>query len=308
MKSTRWSAKNIGQCTNPECVRLRSDWWTVQKTVRSDVILNGRALHSGRYCTVIVSPSPSGSGILIGESSRTQTRSRAVLPSDVIELENRAGFRLNGVQVESIEHLMAALAYLGITNLNINFSVGTEVPSFDGSAWPIVQILQDAGLVHQGVLPKRAEADANFSRRFGESSYSVKPSDSFRLDVSFNFGPLVSSKKFAEGDNEMFRLIIESKSFIFASEIAPLQTKGLCLNLSSENCEIIRSDQDLSPAILRQSVCHKMLDFVGDAYLVLGCIPRAAFVLVNPHHRLNARFLKECAGDNILTQARKSSR
>ena len=246
----------------------------VQQTLSRDVTLIGTGLHSGRPARIRVSPAPVGHGIwfcrtdITDRDNKVEARWNNV--SDTV-LNTRIA-NASGVEVSTIEHLMAAIAGCGIHNALIEID-GPEVPIFDGSSVKFAQSFLNAGITPQKapvqmirilrpVRVERGDAFAEFDSHDGfEMDYSIEFSDqaigaqSLRLDLS---------------NGAFLRELADCRTFCRKSEVDHLHAQGLALGGTLNNAVVVDEAEILTPGGFRRSdecVRHKMLDALGDLSL-----------------------------------------
>lgn len=247
----------------------------MQKTLKSAVVLSGVGLHGGQAATVKVSPADVDSGIVI-------LRTDADMKDQVIpaawnfaehsplctKLVNDAG-----VTISTIEHLMAGLAGCGITNAMIEVD-GPEVPILDGSAHEFVQAFLEAGIQEQNAPARVLRILKPVRVTHGDAWAELTPADSFRMDFEIDFvdGAIGHQKKSLTMANGAFvHELCNSRTFCSHSTVKAMHDAGLALGGTLENAVVFEGDTVLSPGGLRHAdepVRHKMLDALGDLYLV----------------------------------------
>jgi len=204
----------------------------------------------------------------------------------------------HGVSVSTIEHLMAALYFSGITNCLVYID-GPEVPILDGSAWEFYQGMWKAGVYEfpeSGVYLKvmrPVEVQQN------DSWVKVKPLNTLEITMSIEFRPPVGKQKKRVTDVENAFAIINSRTFVLQEEIEAIRKIGLARGGSLDNAVVIGSDEIMNPRGLRykkELVNHKILDLIGDfytsGYRILGKVEAN-----KTGHQLNNLFLKELFSD-----------
>jgi len=263
-----------------------------ERTIASPVVLEGIGIHSGKYNKVVLYPSNPNSGIRIGMNDVPQPTLENVLPARVIGLERRTGVYIDGACIQTVEHLAAAFAYLGLNNLDIVMYEGNEIPAYDGSAWAIIRAILKAGVIEQGKALRNSSAAGHATERFGESLYEVEPYTCFRLDVTLDLLGQSYSSFFQCGNSKRFSRIMHSRPFILNGDLGALHSQGIGLGISESNCVFVNSEaRFLDPDILQEILCHKMLDFIGDLYLAMLTLPCGNFRIRNPHHKYNTKFV-----------------
>ncbi|MCL4154403.1 UNVERIFIED_CONTAM: hypothetical protein GTU68_022938, partial [Idotea baltica] len=246
-----------------------------QNTVKTAISFVGKGLHSGKPATATVLPSGPNCGIWfkrvdiqLGDRmipARWDAVNRSPLCT---KLENASG-----VQVSTVEHLMAALAGCGIHNALIEID-GPEVPILDGSAAPFVR-----GIVAQGVQMQTAPVMAfevlkEVTVREGDASATIAPSDTLRIDFEIDFADTAigrQKKSLVMNNGSFARELCDSRTFCRQADVDTMQANGLALGgKAGENAVVFDGDDVLSPGGLRHTdepVRHKMLDALGDLAL-----------------------------------------
>jgi UDP-3-O-[3-hydroxymyristoyl] N-acetylglucosamine deacetylase len=178
----------------------------------------------------------------------------------------------NGVQVSTVEHLMAALAGCGIHNALIEID-GPEVPILDGSAVPFVRGIMLRGVQMQAAPVMAFEVLKEVTVRDGDAVATIVPSDTLRIDFEIDFtdAAIGNQKKSLVMNNGSFaRELCDSRTFCRKADVDTMQANGFALGGSAgENAVVFDGDAVLSPGGLRhvdEPVRHKMLDALGDLY------------------------------------------
>ncbi len=253
-----------------------------QKTLKSAIGCSGIGLHSGKKITMTLKPAPIGTGVVFnridaapGCDPLIPARFDAVVDTRLCTCVGNAA----GLSVGTIEHLMSAIAGMGIDNLTVDID-GPEVPVMDGSAAPFVFLIECAGVVEQdaprraikilqpvslaegGIMARLDPADDDFSISF-EIAFDNPLIGRQRLDVTF---PLTESP--ASGP---YRAEVSSaRTFGLLEDVERLNKMGLALGGSLENAVVISGNKVLNEDGLRfvdECVRHKTLDALGDLYL-----------------------------------------
>ncbi len=206
----------------------------------------------------------------------------------------------DGVFVSTIEHLMAALYFSGITNCLVYID-GPEVPILDGSAWEFYQGMWKAGVYEfpeSGVYLKVLRP---VEVHHNDSWVKVKPLNTLEITMSIEFRPPVGKHKKRVTDVENAFAIINSRTFVLEEEIEAIRKIGLARGGSLDNAVVIGSDDIMNPNGLRykkELVNHKILDLIGDfytsGYRILGKVEAN-----KTGHYLNNLLLKELFSDPL---------
>jgi UDP-3-O-[3-hydroxymyristoyl] N-acetylglucosamine deacetylase len=234
-----------------------------QTTINRIFKLSGIGLHTGRQVTMEFLPRREfGIAFSIGG---TLIPARYDMVADTrlstqIAADNNA--------VSTIEHLMAACYFAGITNLLVYID-GPEVPIMDGSAWEFYHEMWRAGVYEfpeAGVYLKVLKA---VEARHNDAWIKVKPLNTLDITMSIDFRPPVGKQKKRVMDVENAFSIINSRTFVLKEEIEAIQKAGLAKGGSLDNAVVIGDDDIVNPQGLRygkELVNHKILDLIGDLY------------------------------------------
>lgn len=248
----------------------------MQNTVKTAISFVGKGLHSGKPATVTVLPAPVGHGIWFKRTDvqlgdrMIPARWDAVNRSPLCtKLENKSG-----LQISTVEHLMAALAGCGIHNAMVELD-GPEVPILDGSAAPFVRGIMGQGGVQMQSAPVMAfEVLKEVTVRDGDASATIAPSDTLRIDFEIDFTDAAighQQKSLVMNNGSFARELCDSRTFCRQADVDTMQANGLALGGSAgENAVVFDGDEVLSPGGLRHAdepVRHKMLDALGDLAL-----------------------------------------
>ena len=177
-----------------------------------------------------------------------------------------------GVQVSTIEHLMAALAAAGVDNIYIEID-GGEVPALDGSAEPFLQLIEQVGILSQPAPRRYIKVIKSVEVNVGEAYARIDPAPALHLDVTIDFEESAIGRQRIEihPNVKSFReRLASARTFARAHEVAALQEAGLSLGGSYDNAIVVDGDKVLNPGGLRYSdefVRHKALDLLGDMYV-----------------------------------------
>jgi len=246
----------------------------VQRTLKHPVSFQGIGLHSGKPVTLTVRPAQAGHGVKFLRSDIAL--GDAIVPArwDAVEQGPLCTRIVNasGVDVSTIEHVMAALAGCGVYNALIELD-GPEVPILDGSAAPFVKRFLEAGLVQleEPVWAIRILRDVEVRR--GEAWARLSPADEMQIDFSIDFEDAAigrQHKALNMANGSFVRELCDSRTFCRQADVDAMHEQGLALGGTLENAVVVAGDKVLSPGGLRhadEAVRHKMLDALGDLAL-----------------------------------------
>lgn len=247
-----------------------------QRTLKKSVQATGIGLHSGHKVTMALRPAPANTGILFNRTDLDPVvtiPAKAELVRDTMLctcLIDDAGNRIS-----TVEHLMAAIAALGLDNLIIDVDA-PELPVMDGSSSPFVFLLQSAGIEEQAAAKKFIRIKQAIRVEHEDKWAELLPSnDGFTIDFSIDF-----DHPAMEGRNQQISMnfsadtfvkdISRARTFGFMRDIEYLQSKNLALGGSLENAVVLDEYRILNEDGLRyedEFVKHKLLDAVGDLYM-----------------------------------------
>ena len=264
-----------------------------QHTLRSPALFAGVGVHTGEYTRVTVRPAAADTGIVFTRTdvkdrdNRVPATGEAVCKTQLGTVIGNAA----GVTVATIEHLMAALAMLGIDNARVDVN-GPEMPIMDGSSEPFVRVLDRAGKRAQDAARAFIEILETVEVVDGDKRATLKPADRFEMafEIAFDSAAIGRQSVDLVMDEQTFRdELANCRTFGFLSDVEALRAVGLARGGSMDNCVVIDAGQVLNPEGLRRSdefVRHKALDAIGDLY-VLGGPLLGRFEGVLAGHSLN---------------------
>ncbi|HQU48671.1 MAG TPA: UDP-3-O-acyl-N-acetylglucosamine deacetylase [Casimicrobiaceae bacterium] len=273
-----------------------------QRTLGTEVRTTGVGLHTGARVELTLRPAAPDSGIVFHRTDLAPSVSIAARASLVGDTRLSSTLRVGPVTISTVEHLMSALAGLGIDNLNVDVA-GPEIPIMDGSAGPFVYLLQGAGIVEQSAPKRYLRIVAPVEVRDGDKWARFEPYDGFRLDFTIDFPhPVFGSENrqvaidFAE--HSYVKEVARARTFGFMQDVEAMRAAGLGLGGSLQNAVVLDEVRVLNSEGLRydnEFVRHKVLDAIGDLYL-LGHPLIGQYVAHKSGHALNnalARTLAE---------------
>lgn len=274
-----------------------------QRTLKSAVRAVGVGLHSGAKVTLLLRPAVAGSGIVF---HRVDLDPSVDIPADpfvVGDTRMASCLEKGGAKLGTVEHLMSALAGLGIDNLHVDVDA-EEIPIFDGSAAPFIFLLQSAGIEEQSSPKRFMRVKKTVAVKDGDKWAELTPYDGFRLEFSILFNhPAVdksgTSVAIDFSDQSYIRNIARARTFGFTQDVEAMQAQGLALGGSLENAIVMDEYRVLNSEGLRlpdEFVRHKVLDAVGDLYLV-GAPLLACFRAHKSGHALNNKLLRALLAD-----------
>lgn len=266
-----------------------------QQTIKAPVHCSGVGLHSGGEVNLRLIPAPINTGIVFLRKSNEGWVPVTANGSKVVATRLSTTIGENGTRVQTVEHFLAALAGLGVTNLLVELDSG-ELPIMDGSARPFVDLILKAGLAAQEATQPLLVITRPIEVRDGDKWIVVRPSVGFRIDCTIRFDhPWLSRQDYRyEGTPEEFtERIAPARTFGFLEEVEALRNQGLAKGGSLENAVVIGREGILNKEGLRYSdefVRHKVLDMLGDLSL-LGLPIQGEVEAFCPGHQLNTELV-----------------
>jgi UDP-3-O-[3-hydroxymyristoyl] N-acetylglucosamine deacetylase len=274
-----------------------------QRTLKSLISASGVGLHTGQKVRLTLRPAPTDAGIVF---RRVDLASPVDIPAraDLVG-ETRLSTCLvrDGVKVYTVEHLMSALAGLGVDNAYVDLDA-PEVPIMDGSASPFVLLIQQAGIVEQGAAKRFLRVARRVEVNDGDKWARLEPHDGFKLSFSIEFRHPVIERStqsvaldFAE--TSYLKEIARARTFGFMHEVEELRESGLALGGGLDNAVVLDEYRVLNAEGLRfadEFIRHKLLDAVGDLYM-LGKPLLGSFAAHKSGHALNNRLLRAALAD-----------
>ncbi|MGC8477927.1 MAG: UDP-3-O-acyl-N-acetylglucosamine deacetylase [Acetobacteraceae bacterium] len=279
-----------------------------QHSLKTEIGCVGTGVHSGAEIRLTIAPAPPGHGIVFRRTDLS--RDIPARFDHVADARLATTLALPGapdIRVGTVEHLLAALAGLGIDNALIRLD-GPEVPILDGSAAPYVFLIDCAGIVAQDA-PRRFLTPPRVIRvEDGEAFAELRPLPraetlEMRLSIDFPAAAIGRQSVALHLSPESFRReLAQARTFAMAEDVAALQRAGLALGGSLANAVVVDGAQVLNPGGLRMDrefARHKLLDAVGDLALA-GAPIRGRFIAHRSGHALNNRLLRALFAERAL--------
>ena len=278
-----------------------------QRTLKSAIRAAGVGLHGGLKVNVVLRPAPPDYGIVF---RRTDLPGEVDLRADVFGVGDTrmcSCLEQAGAKVGTVEHLMSALAGLGIDNVRIDID-SPEVPILDGSSSPWVFLIQSAGIEEQSLAKRfirvKRTIEVREPDRGGEKWARFDPYDGFRIQFGIVFShPAIDGTAqdatFDFATDSYAREVSRARTFGFMQEVEYLRENGLALGGGLENAVVLDEYRVLNADGLRygdEFVKHKILDAIGDLYL-LGHPLLASFTAHKSGHAMNNKLLRALLAD-----------
>jgi len=267
----------------------------LQKTLKRESGCVGIGLHSGRKVKLTLRPAPADTGIVFRRVDRDHFEIPAT-SEHIARLNHATCLAKDDVRIETVEHLLAALAALGVDNAFVDLDA-PEVPIMDGSAAPFIYLIHEAGtrsLARQRTYIKLTRPVAVESEGRQVAAY---PSDSLRVSYTISFDhPLLrhQQRSFEIEEASFVEEIAPARTFGFLKDVEQMRQAGLALGGSLDNAVVLGEAGVLNNRLRfsDEFVRHKILDILGDLSL-LGQPLLAHVVAVRAGHSLHSQLVRQ---------------
>jgi len=274
-----------------------------QRTLKNAIRATGVGLHTGKKIYLTLRPAAENTGIVFRRVDFDQPVSIPGRADHVEDTQLATSLGRDGVRISTVEHLMAALAGLGIDNAYVDVSAN-EVPIMDGSAGPFVFLVQSAGIAEQRAAKRFIRIKKPIVIKEDDKWARFDPFSGFKVSFTIEFDhPMFKNRaQTAEIDfstTSFVKEISRARTFGFMKDIEALRQRDLALGGSLDNAIVVDEYRVLNEDGLRyedEFVKHKILDAIGDLYL-LGHSLIGAFSGYRSGHALNNRLLRALLAD-----------
>ena len=274
-----------------------------QRTLKNVIRATGVGLHTGEKVLMTLRPAPVDTGIIFRRVDLDPVVEVPADPHRVGDTALSTTLIQDGVRVATIEHLMSALAGLGIDNLYVDLSAA-EVPIMDGSSGPFAFLVQSAGIAEQRAPKRFIRIRKAVEVRDGDKWVRFEPHDGFRVEFTIDFDHPAIRQGSCRADLDFsttsyLKEIARARTFGFMRDIEYLRQRNLALGGSLDNAVVLDDYRVLNPNGLRyedEFVKHKVLDAIGDLYL-LGRNAIGAFTGFKSGHELNNQLVRALLAD-----------
>jgi UDP-3-O-[3-hydroxymyristoyl] N-acetylglucosamine deacetylase len=269
-----------------------------QRTLKNTIRASGVGLHTGQKIYLTLHPADVDTGIVFRRVDLNPPVEIKATAHNVGETTLSTCLIAGDVRVSTIEHILSAMAGLGIDNALIELDA-PEIPIMDGSAGPFVFLLQSAGIQEQPAYKKFVRVLKEVTLKDGDKVATFLPFNGFKVNFSIAFDlpvfqgrNLETTVDFSSGS--FVKEISRARTFGFMHEIEYLRSKGLAQGGSMDNAIVVDEYRILNEDGLRyedEFVKHKVLDAIGDLYL-LGNSLLCEYRAHKSGHSLNNRALR----------------
>lgn len=270
-----------------------------QRTLKNEIRATGVGLHTGQKIYLTLRPAPIDHGIVFRRVDLDPIVDIAAKAENVGDTMLSTTLVNGEVRVSTVEHLLSAMAGMGIDNAIVEVSAD-EVPIMDGSAGPFVFLIQSAGIQEQSAAKKYIRIKKKLTVKEGDKEATFLPFDGFKVSFSIDFDhPVFKDRKLDAmvdfSSTSFVKEVSRARTFGFMQEIEYLRSKGLAKGGSVDNAIVVDKYRILNEDGLRyedEFVKHKILDAIGDLYL-LGTSLIGEYRAHKSGHGLNNKSLRE---------------
>lgn len=269
-----------------------------QRTLKKAIKTTGVGLHTGARVEMTLRPAPADTGIVFHRTDLTPAPTIPAHASNVGDTRLSSTLKVDAASISTVEHLMSALAGLGIDNLHVDIA-GPELPIMDGSAGPFVFLVQSAGIEEQSARKRYLRVTSPVEVSDGDKWARFTPFDGYRLDFTIDFPhPVFGSENrnvVVDFANDSYaKEIARARTFGFMQDVEAMRAAGLGLGGSLQNAVVLDEFKVLNAEGLRydnEFVRHKVLDAIGDLYL-LGHPLIGEYTAYKSGHALNNKLCR----------------
>ncbi|WP_367606488.1 UDP-3-O-acyl-N-acetylglucosamine deacetylase [Legionella sp. W05-934-2] len=269
-----------------------------QRTLRKIIQATGVGLHSGKKGLLTLKPAPINTGIVFRRTDLDPVVEIPAVYDNVSDTMLCTSLSYQNVKVATVEHLLSAMAGLGIDNAYVDVD-SPEVPIMDGSAAPFVFLIQSAGIIEQEAARKFIRIKKTVRVEDGDKFTEISPYDGFKVGFTIAYDHPVFNDKpqrsvFDFSSTSYIKEVCRARTFGFLSDYEKLRENDLAKGGSLDNAIVVDEYRVLNEDGLRfdnEFVSHKVLDVIGDVYL-LGCGLIGAFEGHKSGHEMNNRLLR----------------
>ena len=284
---------------------MQANGWVMirQRTLKNIIRATGVGLHSGEKVYLTLKPAPVDTGIVFCRTDLDPVVEIPARAENVGQTTLCTSLEKDGVRVDTVEHLLSAMAGLGIDNAYVEVTAH-EVPIMDGSAGPFVFLIQSAGIEEQAAAKKFIRIKKKVTVEEDGKTATFVPFDGFKVTFSIDFDHpvfkgLVQRSSIDFSSTSFVKEVSRARTFGFMKDIEYLRSQNLALGGSVDNAIVVDEYRILNEDGLRyddEFVKHKMLDAIGDLYL-LGTSLIGEFIGHKSGHSLNNKLLRALIAD-----------
>jgi UDP-3-O-[3-hydroxymyristoyl] N-acetylglucosamine deacetylase/3-hydroxyacyl-[acyl-carrier-protein] dehydratase len=270
----------------------------LQKTIKDEAKLSGKALFSGQESRIIFRPAAEDAGVVFVRTDTPEPVRIIAVASNIAERSRRTALKKGSVSIDTVEHCLAAVSALGIDNLTIEID-GAELPAPDCSSAEYFRILKRAGIIEQQAGQKEFVIKEPVILHSGDASIYALPYSEEGLSITYDldygghtgigreiYGCRLASDSFEKN-------LAPARTFLLEAEAKQFQARGIGTHLGPRDILVIGSDGPIKNSFRFPNECvrHKVVDLIGDLALV-GRAIRGRVVAYRSGHSLNQELAK----------------
>ena len=268
-----------------------------QRTLKNSISATGVGLHTGTKVYLTLRPAAANTGVVFRRVDFPEPVEIKACAQNVGETTLSTTLVQDGVRVSTVEHLLSAMAGLGVDNAYVDLSAA-EVPIMDGSAGPFVFLIQSAGVEEQNAPKRFIRILRKVSVRDGDKTARFEPFDGFKVSFAIEFDhpvfkQCINHASLDFSTTSFVKEVSRARTFGFTRDLERLRANNLALGGNVDNAIVVDDFRVLNEDGLRyrdEFVKHKVLDAIGDLYL-LGHSCIGAYSGYRSGHALNNRLL-----------------
>jgi len=263
-----------------------------QKTIAREISFEGIGLHTGLNVKITFLPAPVNHGVVFVRTDIPENPRIEASIENVTDVFRGTTIGSGGYNIHTVEHILCALAGLGITNVLIHLNA-KEPPAGDGSAFPFVKLLEEAGIVDQQEKTQQYTITEPIQLIEGQKQLIALPSEKFIISFTIDYDNPVIGTQYAQfeiSEDTFKKEIMSARTFGFMKEVEELRKQGLALGGDLTNAIVIGDDKVMNESLRYDDefVRHKILDLVGDLFLT-GISVKGHFVAMKSGHAMNVK-------------------
>lgn len=274
-----------------------------QRTLKSTIHATGVGVHTGDKVYLTLRPAPINTGIIFVRVDCSPAVEIPAHSSFVGDTSLCTSLAKDGVRISTVEHLLSALAGLGIDNLYVEVTA-PELPIMDGSAAPFVFLIQSAGIIEQHAPKRFIRIKKKIKVTHDDKWASIEPFSGFKVDFAIEFNHPVISEDVQHvvvdfSSASYVKEVSRARTFGFLSDYELIRKQNLALGASLDNAVVLDEYKVLNQDGLRykdEFVRHKILDVIGDLYL-MGHSVIGKFKGHKSGHMMNSLLLNKLLAD-----------
>jgi UDP-3-O-[3-hydroxymyristoyl] N-acetylglucosamine deacetylase/3-hydroxyacyl-[acyl-carrier-protein] dehydratase len=247
----------------------------LQRTISREVSLNGVGLFTGAPGQLTFTPADIGAGITFVRRMGEKVSTIPAIVTNVLKRPRRTCLRNGTLHIETVEHCLAALTGMGVTNATVTLSDSTtgEIPMGDGSSNAFIDMIDDAGVVEQDAPVEAMIIKKPLQVTLGDATLAALPGPTDKLEIIYDFeAPAPVGRQvfvFHLGEDDFRKELSPARTFIFEHEAEELKKRGFGGHLTPEDLLVIAPNGPVNNAFRFDNECvrHKVLDLIGDLTL-----------------------------------------